>query len=96
MAPDLETGKEYVRSVKALGDMTPGEMLETVKNKTVHAGEKAVELGGKAYTSIHDKIASGELKQDAKNMGSTISTSAKGLWGSITNKISGEPKENNK
>ena len=39
--------------------MSPEEVLETVKNKTVEAGGKVYDFGGKAVNTIQEKINSG-------------------------------------
>ena len=89
MAPDPEVGREFSRPVKAKHEITPLEVFEKVKGKTVMAGEKALEMGGKAYHKIQEKIVSGELKEGAKNVGEAISTKAKGIWDTLSTKVNG-------
>jgi len=39
-----------------------------MKNKAVFVGEKAVDYSGQAYSVVHHKFTSGELKEDVKNI----------------------------
>ena len=39
--------------------MSPEEVLETVKNKTVEAGGKVYDFGGRAINTIQEKISNG-------------------------------------
>lgn len=67
--------------------MSPDEILEEAKEKAVWIGHKTKELGGKAYDKVHDKITSGELKEDAKKAAEKISQGAKDFWGFMKGKI---------
>ena len=59
MAPQPEVGRQFCKYNKKLTEMSPEEVLETVKNKTVEAGGKVYDFGGKAVNTIQEKINSG-------------------------------------
>ena len=80
MAPDPATGRQLCNPVKSLAEMSPEEVFDRVKNKTVEAGGKVVDLGGKAINTIHDKISNGDLTEGAKSVGEKITNQAKGIW----------------
>ena len=62
MAPDPEVGKQSCKNSKNLTEMSPEEVLETVKNKTVEAGGKVYDFGGRAINTIQEKISNGQIK----------------------------------
>lgn len=53
MAPDIQSGKQFVRPVKKLTEMTPGYVFEELGKKAKTVGESALEYGGKAFSTIH-------------------------------------------
>ena len=92
MAPEPETGVQFCNPVKSLRDMTPEEIFGKVRDKTVRAGEKAKEFGGKTINSIQEKLSNVEIKEGAKHVGEQISTKAKGIWEVFSTKV-GELRE---
>jgi hypothetical protein len=65
MAPDAIAGVEFINPEKGLGDMSAGEIMEEAKNKAFLVGTTAKEYGSLAYTTVSEKISSGELKEGA-------------------------------
>ena len=39
-----------------------------MKNKALLVGTKAVDYGEQAYTTVHHKFTSGEIKEDVRNI----------------------------
>ena len=60
------------------------------------AFDKSKQYGGKAYDKISDKVTSGQLKKDAKEIGSKVKKGALNIWGALVNKfdeVNGKKKE---
>lgn len=76
--------------------MSPDELLDEAKEKLVWFGGKTKEYGSKAYGAVHQKVTSGELKEDAKKAGEKINETAKGIWNFMKSKYKElEKKDNN-
>ena len=58
--------------------------------------EKTKYYGKKAYTKVHDKVSSGELKEDAKKAADKVGETAKAIWGFIKTKVDEVKKPNEK
>ena len=83
------------------------QIVNATKEKAVWLGDKAgyygskafdksKEYGGKAYDKVSHKVTSGQLKKDAKEIGSKVKKGALGLWGALVNKfeeVNGSKKE---
>lgn len=87
MAPDAIAGIEFVNQQKKLGDMSAEEIMEEAKTKAFQVGSAAKEYSTKAFTTVSEKISSGELKEGAIKTAEEIGTKAKGLWEKLVLKV---------
>ena len=63
--------------------MNPDEILELAKEKAISIGSTTKALGEKGYQKIKQKYESGQLKEGAKKVATTVSTGAQWLWGKM-------------
>jgi hypothetical protein len=63
--------------------MSPEELFESAKEKAFYLGSKTKSLGEKGLKKIQEKYESGELKEGAKKVATTVTTGAKWLWGFV-------------
>lgn len=68
--------------------MLPEELLDSAKEKAFWVGGKTKEIGSKGLKKVQEKWESGEIKEGAKGVATTVSSKAKQLWGFVRGKVS--------
>lgn len=66
--------------------MSPEELFESAKEKALYLGSKTKSLGEKGLKKIQEKYESGQLKEGAKKVATSVTTGAKWLWGFVKEK----------